>query len=71
VKAGIQGTVSQAVFDRVVHVLVLTTQKYALDHFVQKGLGGIARYPLGPLNDATKQLVEKDLAEDWEFESKL
>lgn len=45
--------------------------KYALDHFVEKGLGGQPRLPLGPLSDATRQMVENDLKEDWEFESKL
>jgi len=45
--------------------------KYALDHFVEKGMGGIARSPLGPVSDATKKMVETDLKEDWEFESKL
>jgi hypothetical protein len=46
-------------------------QKYALDHFVEKGLGGSARYPLGPCSDAVKKMVEQDLKEDWEFESSL
>lgn len=45
--------------------------KYALDHYVEKGLGGVARLPLGELTEATKKLVENDLKEDWEFESKL
>jgi hypothetical protein len=45
--------------------------KHALDHFVQKGAGGVPRSPLGPTSDAVKQMVETDLKEDWEFESKL
>lgn len=45
--------------------------KHALDHFVEKGLGGVARLPLGELSDATRKMVEQDLKEDWEFESRL
>ncbi|KAK4687802.1 4-hydroxy-2-oxoglutarate aldolase, partial [Tremellales sp. Uapishka_1] len=45
--------------------------KYALDTFVEKGLGGTVRSPLGPITDATKKIVDEQLKEDWEFESKL
>jgi hypothetical protein len=46
-------------------------QKYALDHYVQKGLGGIARSPLGKLSPEVKKMIETDLAEDWAFEQSL
>ncbi|KAL1409037.1 hypothetical protein Q8F55_005861 [Vanrija albida] len=45
--------------------------KYALDHFVQKGLGGVARLPLGPVSPEVKKLVEDELKGDWEFEQSL
>lgn len=45
--------------------------KYAMDHFVEKGAGGVARLPLGVLTDALREMVENDLKEDWEFESTL
>ncbi|GFZ48816.1 hypothetical protein JCM24511_06565 [Saitozyma sp. JCM 24511] len=45
--------------------------KYALDHYVQKGLGGIARSPLGKLSPEVKKMIETDLAEDWAFEQSL
>ncbi len=28
-------------------------------------MGGVARSPLGPVSDATKKMVEEELAEDW------
>lgn len=37
--------------------------KYALDHFVQKGLGGRPRKPLPAADEATKTLIEQGLAD--------
>lgn len=45
--------------------------KHALDVFVQKGLGGRSRLPLGPCSDEVKKMVETELKEDWEFECSL
>jgi hypothetical protein len=45
--------------------------KHALDHFVQKGLGGVARSPLGPVTPEVVKMVEEELKEDWEFECSL
>lgn len=45
--------------------------KHALDTFVQKGLGGQSRLPLGPCSDEVKKMVETELKEDWEFECSL
>lgn len=45
--------------------------KHALDHFVQKGLGGKSRLPLGPASPEVQKMVEEDLKEDWEFECSL
>ncbi|KAK4058406.1 hypothetical protein OIO90_000564 [Microbotryomycetes sp. JL221] len=45
--------------------------KYALDHFVQKGLGGTSRKPLPPADDKMKQLIEKEFAEAWAYEQSL
>lgn len=45
--------------------------KHALDHFVQKGLGGYARLPLGPVSPDVVKMVEEDLKEDWEYECSL
>ncbi|WWD19716.1 hypothetical protein CI109_104180 [Kwoniella shandongensis] len=45
--------------------------KYFLDHYVEKGLGGSSRLPLGPAPDAIKRMIETDLKEAWEFESSL
>ncbi|CAK9779500.1 putative dihydrodipicolinate synthase [Cutaneotrichosporon oleaginosum] len=45
--------------------------KYALDTFVQKGLGGRSRLPLGPCSEEVKKMVETELKEDWEFECSL
>jgi hypothetical protein len=47
------------------------SQKYALDHFVQKGLGGVPRSPIGPVSESIKKMVETELAEDWAFEQSL
>jgi dihydrodipicolinate synthase/N-acetylneuraminate lyase len=45
--------------------------KHALDHFVQKGLGGVSRSPLGPVTPEIAKMVEEQLKEDWEFECSL
>lgn len=45
--------------------------KHALDHFVQPGLGGSARLPLGKATPEVIKMVEEDLKEDWEFECTL
>ncbi|KAK8853287.1 hypothetical protein IAR55_003991 [Kwoniella newhampshirensis] len=45
--------------------------KYFLDHYVEKGLGGSARLPLGLVPDAIKKMIENDLKEAWEFEQSL
>ncbi len=34
-------------------------------------MGGVARSPLGPVSDATKKMVEEELAEDWAYEQSL
>jgi len=46
-------------------------QKYFLDQYVGKGLGGVCRYPLGPVSQKIKDMMDKDLKEDWEFEKSL
>ncbi|WVO18523.1 hypothetical protein L204_106242 [Cryptococcus depauperatus] len=45
--------------------------KYFLDHYVEKGLGGIARLPLGTISEDTKKLIEVNLKSSWDFESSL
>ncbi|KAM0756083.1 dihydrodipicolinate synthase [Meredithblackwellia eburnea MCA 4105] len=45
--------------------------KYALDHFIQQGLGGDPRKPIPPVDDATKELVEKGLKAAIAFENSL
>jgi dihydrodipicolinate synthase/N-acetylneuraminate lyase len=45
--------------------------KHALDVFVQQGLGGKSRLPLGPCSEEVKKMVEEELKEDWEFECSL
>lgn len=45
--------------------------KHALDHFVQPGLGGTSRLPLGKLTPEVRAMVETELKEDWEFECSL
>ncbi|WWC72113.1 uncharacterized protein I206_106073 [Kwoniella pini CBS 10737] len=45
--------------------------KYFLDHYVEKGLGGPARLPIGGLTDDVKKLIEVDLKEAWEYEQSL
>ena len=46
-------------------------QKYFLDKYVEKGTGGVCRYPLGPVSEGVKQMMDADLKEDWEFEQSL
>ena len=43
-------------------------QKYFLDHFVEQGLGGDCRLPLGKISEKTKKHVEESMKEHWEFE---
>lgn len=45
--------------------------KYFLDTYVEKGLGGACRFPLGPANEKTKKMIDTDLKEDWEYECSL
>ncbi|KGB76856.1 dihydrodipicolinate synthase [Cryptococcus deuterogattii 99/473] len=45
--------------------------KYFLDHYVEKGLGGAVRLPLGAISDDVKKLIEVDLKSAWEFEQSL
>ena len=45
--------------------------KYFLDHFVEAGLGGECRLPLGKIEEKTKKVIETQLKEDWEFEQSL
>lgn len=45
--------------------------KYFLDHFVEQGLGGSVRYPLGPISEGVKKMISEELKEDWEFEQSL
>ncbi|KAL8279754.1 hypothetical protein RQP46_007849 [Phenoliferia psychrophenolica] len=45
--------------------------KYALDHFVQKGLGGNPRKPLPPADDACKAMVEKGMKASIAYENSL
>lgn len=45
--------------------------KYFLDKFVEQGLGGECRLPLGPITEATKKKVATELEEDWQFEQSL
>ncbi|WVW86274.1 hypothetical protein I302_108316 [Kwoniella bestiolae CBS 10118] len=45
--------------------------KYFLDHYVEKGLGGPARLPIGGITDDVKKLIEVDLKEAWEYEQTL
>ncbi|ORX35393.1 dihydrodipicolinate synthase [Kockovaella imperatae] len=45
--------------------------KFFLDHYISKGLGGECRLPLAPITDATKKRVIEEFAEDWEFEQSL
>ena len=45
--------------------------KYFLDHFVEKGLGGDCRLPLGVITDKTKKWVEESMKDDWAFEQSL
>lgn len=45
--------------------------KHFLDHFVEPGLGGECRLPLGKVDEKTKKGIEAQLKEDWEFEQSL
>lgn len=45
--------------------------KYFLDHFVEQGLGGECRLPLGPTDEKTKKGIQELLKEDFEFEESL
>ncbi|KAK6909311.1 dihydrodipicolinate synthase [Kwoniella mangroviensis CBS 10435] len=45
--------------------------KYFLDHYVEEGLGGPARLPIGSITDDVKKLIEVDLKEAWEYEQSL
>ncbi|WWD03754.1 hypothetical protein V865_001810 [Kwoniella europaea PYCC6329] len=45
--------------------------KYFLDHYVENGLGGPARLPIGSITDDVKKLIEVDLKEAWEYEQSL
>lgn len=45
--------------------------KYALDSFVEKGLGGVPRQPLPWVDEATKNMVDRDLRSVWEYEQSL
>lgn len=54
------------------HLLMdVILQKYFLDTYVEKGLGGACRFPLGPANEKTKKMIDTDLKEDWEYECSL
>jgi dihydrodipicolinate synthase/N-acetylneuraminate lyase len=44
--------------------------KLALDHYVEKGLGGVPRKPLPRSTEATQKLVD-ELKGAWEFEQSL
>jgi hypothetical protein len=46
-------------------------QKYFLDHFVEQGLGGECRLPLGKVPESTKKQVAEKLKSHWEFEESL
>ncbi|KAM0754553.1 dihydrodipicolinate synthase [Meredithblackwellia eburnea MCA 4105] len=45
--------------------------KYALDHFVEKGLGGNSRKPIPAVDAATKESIEKNLKAAVAFENSL
>ena len=45
--------------------------KHALDCFVSRGLGGVCRLPLGPVTGAVREMIEIQLAGDWQFEQSL
>ena len=45
--------------------------KYALDTFVEKGLGGECRLPLNSASELVRKMVETELKQDWDFEKSL
>jgi hypothetical protein len=45
--------------------------KYGLDHFVEEGLGGSCRLPLGPPSEQLKKAVVQQMKEDFDFEDAL
>jgi hypothetical protein len=45
--------------------------KYALDSYVEKGLGGKPRQPLPPVDEATMRMVDSELRATWEYEESL
>jgi dihydrodipicolinate synthase/N-acetylneuraminate lyase len=45
--------------------------KYALDRFVEKGLGGVTRSPLPPVDEGVKSLVDKALGRAFAIENGL
>jgi dihydrodipicolinate synthase/N-acetylneuraminate lyase len=45
--------------------------KYALDKYVQQGLGGVPRKPLPPATDAIKKMVDQGIKKALELEKTL
>lgn len=45
--------------------------KYAMDKFVEQGLGGVCRSPIGRVSEKVKSMVDKDLQAHWDFEKSL
>jgi hypothetical protein len=45
--------------------------KYALDKYVQEGLGGVTRIPLLPPNDSVKAMLDAPMRRALEYENSL
>lgn len=45
--------------------------KYALEEYIQKGLGGVPRSPLPPASEEIKSMLAKELKRAIEYENSL
>lgn len=45
--------------------------KWALDHYIEQGLGGYPRAPIPEADDAIKAMLDKEFAEAIEIEKSL
>lgn len=68
---GIQADVLVARSDGIAVGYGFQGAKHFLDHFVEQGLGGECRLPLGKTEEKTKKGIQELLKEDVEFENSL
>ena len=45
--------------------------KYAMDRYVEQGLGGVCRFPLGRVSEKVKNMIDTELQAHWDFEQSL